>query len=442
MKRRMASKDRRRSGSSNGDGSGVSGCNKRARLDPSLEYINKPDNTPIIKLARQYFADLQIEFQVFIGELYGWRGVAKLAVRGTKMKNRIEAGKCIGLFKPGSHEILPCFDSPVHHKAINKVSQIIENACVHKNITGYREDVDAGLLKYIIMGVETATEKVQLTLVVNMMPADPQDELNELISYLVSSNSTLFHSIWVHYNAASKHNNSITGRGGGDTWALKYGTELLEEVLKTGIELAKPKLHVKLCYPPNVFRQANLAGFTKIIQTVRKYIDKNCTLIELYGGVGTIGLNLVDLVSELQCSDENPYNKKCFEHTVNNFYKKKYRKRAVYISEGAVDRIMDIHKYQVCLVDPPRKGLDSEVLDTLLYHHIGDSCLQRVVYISCGFKAFIQNCNKLLNRDDHNSTSPGGAHRGSIVTPRAHTWKLIHAEGHVLFPVLFTYYKV
>ena len=417
------------------------GGNKRARLDPSLEYINKPGNTPIIKLARQYFAELRVEFQVVIGELYGWRGVAKLAVRGTVKKNRIEAGKCIGLFKPGSHDILPCLDSPVHHKAINKVSQIVENACVYKNITGYREDVDTGLLKYIIMGVETATEKVQLTLVVNIMPTDPQEELNELISYLVSSNSTVFHSIWVHYNAASKHNNSNTGRGGGDTWVLKYGTELLEEMLKTGIELVKPKLQVQLCYPPNVFRQANLAGFTKIIQTIRKFVTKKCRLIELYGGVGTIGLNLIDLVSELQCSDENPYNKKCFEHTINGFYKKKYRKKAVYISEGATDRVLDIHKYDVCLVDPPRKGLDSEVLDALLYNNIQDSCLQRIVYISCGFKAFVQNCNKLLNRDSLDN-GPRSSHRGIGNGPRAHTWRLVHAEGHVLFPVLFIYHAV
>ena len=409
-----------------------SGGNKRARLDPSLEYINKPCNTPMIKLARQYFAELKTEFQVIIGELHGWRGVAKLAVRGTTKKNRIEAGKCIGLFKPGSHEILPCLDSPVHHKAINKISQIVENACVVKQITGYREDADAGLLKYIIMGVETVSEKVQLTLVVNTTPADAQEEVNELISYLVSTNSAEFHSIWVHYNAASKHNNSITGRGGGDTWALKFGTELLEEKLSTGIELSKPKLQVKLCYPPNVFRQANLAGFTKIIQTIRTYINKNCSLIELYGGVGTIGLNLIDLVRELQCSDENPYNKKCFEQTVSGFYKKKYRKKAVYISEGATSRVQDIHKYEVCLVDPPRKGLDSEVLDALLHHHLDDSCLQRLVYISCGFKAFVQNCNKLLNLE---KSGGGGARAGHRGAPRAHTWRLVHAEGHVLFPV-------
>ena len=34
--------------------------------------------------------------------------------------------------------------------------------------------------------------------------------------------------------------------------------------------------------------------------------------VELYGGVGTIGLNCHDLLSSLRCSDENPYNQACF----------------------------------------------------------------------------------------------------------------------------------
>jgi len=41
--------------------------------------------------------------------------------------------------------------------------------------------------------------------------------------------------------------------------------------------------------------------------------------VELYGGVGTIGLNVLDLVEgTLSCSDENPFNKACFLKTRDN----------------------------------------------------------------------------------------------------------------------------
>jgi hypothetical protein len=58
------------------------------------------------------------------------------------------------------------------------------------------------------------------------------------------------------------------------------------------------------------------------------FVKSGAHIVELYGGVGTIGLNLgqiiaynelyilvicvVDLVASLDCSDENPYNLACF----------------------------------------------------------------------------------------------------------------------------------
>jgi tRNA/tmRNA/rRNA uracil-C5-methylase (TrmA/RlmC/RlmD family) len=40
--------------------------------------------------------------------------------------------------------------------------------------------------------------------------------------------------------------------------------------------------------------------------------------VELYGGVDTIGLNIADLVSSLTSSDENPFNKECFEKSAGD----------------------------------------------------------------------------------------------------------------------------
>lgn len=61
------------------------------------------------------------------------------------------------------------------------------------------------------------------------------------------------------------------------------------------------------------------------------------------------------------------------------------------------------------IVDPPRKGLDSQVVKALCK----TETIQNLVYVSCGFDAF--------TRDFQYLTSKG-------------KWKLQHAEGHVLFP--------
>lgn len=70
---------------------------------------------------------------------------------------------------------------------------------------------------------------------------------------------------------------------------------------------------------------------------------------------------------------------------------------------------------EVVVVDPPRKGLEEELLRFLcspeaLAHHPG---LHRVLYLSCGWPAFVRDASGLL-----------GSGR----------WRLAHAEAFAFFP--------
>ena len=68
-------------------------------------------------------------------------------------------------------------------------------------------------------------------------------------------------------------------------------------------------------------------------------------------------------------------------------------------------------KADVIIVDPPRKGLDGEVVNALNAH--GTTSHKVLVYVSCGFDAFQRDYKALV-----------GSGR----------WNLEIAEGHVLFP--------
>lgn len=471
--------------------------------DPSLLYITNPLQAPMVETAKNFFRSKKYsQFIVHVGPINGWRTVAKLAVRGYKSNSntigdpqatgRIVANKCIGLFEPGSHEVVPCFDSPVHHPSINSVAKLVEEALILMNATGYREDTDSGLFRYLLFSVQTVTNKVQLTFVINKeVPAQilsskkmlsmsmnnksmNEDPLMTTIDWLTKKQKRRdqFHSIWLHYHPASRHNNAITGRLD-DSWKCIWGEPMLRECLvipdkSSGDSESQDsyipiclKYKPKLCFPPHVFRQANLQGFGRIIMTIRNFVPKKCRCIELYGGVGTIGLNILDLVKKLQCSDENPYNVSCFETTLsdiisdriisddlknipneseilatgtdkfpdisdsqqeginfltikeqeNHRLNKTLRKRAVYMNSSAKDRAIsgDFEHFDLLLVDPPRKGLDTEVIDALLE----SKSLQRLIYVSCGFKAFTNDYMRIVSTG---------------------MWTLVHAEGHVLFP--------
>ena len=236
----------------------------------------------------------------------------------------------------------------MHHHSINTVGKLVEEGCIAQGITGYREDLDAGLLRYLLFAVETSTGKVQVTFVVNSYSTDAIAIrlISGVCEWFTSSKKKRrhIHSFWIHFNPASRHNNSITGRLD-NSWSVLHGESMLRERLMPSLDPSGSDqsnmqgLNPRLCYPPNVFRQANILGFSRIVSSIRKWIPQKSRVMELYAGVGTIGLQLLDLVKCIQCSDENPYNVTAFAATIEDIVettgKEKYRKRAVYMSSPA-----------------------------------------------------------------------------------------------------------
>ena len=490
------------------------------KADPSALYDSNPLDAPIISDAIDYFEKANIVFKIHIGKLKGWRTVAKLAVRGEITKSvdgdpKIETS--IGLFQPGTHKVIKCLKSEAHHPSINVCANLVSKACSQLGINGYIEGSGSSILecfshksylKYIIMAVERETSKIQLTIVWNTSPTGNEDgdkHLKHLVDALLSSSAPsvadetekitthIFHSIWVNYNSSSRYNNAITCHDD-DSWCLLFGKSQIKEKIVT--DMVKPP---RLRFPPLVFRQANIDAFSNIIRSIRLWIKNviipgdsddlqsieqtsspseeipkiNC--VELYGGVGTIGLNCLDLFSSLHCSDENPHNKVCFDSTLAKM-SSHIRTRALYESKGAspVARAGGLRGYDIVIVDPPRKGMDDDVIDALLTYYPdqdrgksnsrerGGRNNSRLLYVSCGFKAFKRDVGRLLGETD-DSAEGGTLDRGSTVetvdsrlrmsagndsalhgpdntyTPSGakrtvRYWKIVHAEGHVLFP--------
>ena len=443
--------------------------------DPSLKYLSDPKSAPIIQKMIKFFEEEQQQQEVQGGTKFrfdgvflispkeGWRTVTKLAARE---KSPQHGDRCvtIGMFMPGSHDIVPVSNSKVHHPSINTAIQAIQKKCRSLGIQPYNETEGKGSLRHIAINVERATGNQQVTLVWNdddnVDKEEQKHKLNDLCQELqkVSDNKgdkrLTLHSLWIHKNNAWKHANSIFDREG--NWELILGQQYLIEKLnfdtqkkdddETKVvsesnedeELQKTPVppEVSLHFPPQVFRQANIDAFTFIIARIRSwlfenkpnpkksYYSKHC--VELYGGVGTIGLHLVDMISKsLVCSDENPFNQKCFElaqkkleSDCNNGDFKQQQKivnSIRYESKSATQMVEhnQLDNADLIIVDPPRKGLDDVVLDGLCANSTGSSDIQTLVYVSCGFDAFMKDYECLTTKGN---------------------WVLQHAEGHILFP--------
>lgn len=414
---------------------------KRSKVkdDPSMKYIHDPKSSPLVQRAIHFFAEKDIPFQTHLGPLEGWRTVCKLPVR---MLNDEKKSCVIGLFKPKSHEIVSIPNCPAHHPSINSTIQIIQQTCNRLNIQSYNESTGKGLFRYVCINVERSTGKVQVSIVWNSSPyldnnaeTPGKKELERLTRALIEEKDDLkLHSLWIHYNDQWKHADNIFNFGsnseddkGDSLWKLVHGPREIVDTLDLS-DAGKPYQpgQVKLHFPPNTFRQANIDAFTKIIAAIRRYIivynkgrkktDIGTELpscVELYGGVGTIGLNICDLTQTFISSDENPYNKACFEKSVEKL-PSNLRSKCRYVSKNATAMIQEENIFsrekdcsEIIIVDPPRKGLDEVILNEIC------GCNSRLlVYVSCGFDAFHRDCEVLLKND----------------------WKLDKAEGHLLFP--------
>lgn len=305
----------------------------------------------------------------------------------------------------------------------------------------------------------------------------------------------LFHSIWCHCNDSL--GNAIFARGDG-RWFLQDGPEFVREPIPDTLTSSsyddsnnKERKDGLLFFNPMTFRQGNMDGFEAIAKHVVENIPPNSAVCELYAGVGLLGLTALSHHHRQQqpnlrwvrCSDENPANLRCFNRAVNTmptevtgkarkiFVGNKKggkgksmsnKKKRAYTIDNMVDRgsrqnNKDDSKrekvsYMVAsaakalyegealgadtiIVDPPRKGLESEVLSQLCKpiqlkqppdiedkrmlflppHRVNwANDATTLIYVSCGFDALAGDCDALL-------TSGGG-------------WKIESSVGYVLFP--------
>lgn len=372
--------------------------------DPSMLYIAAPLKAPTVLDARRHFSQ-HFDFQVHVGPLEGWRTSCKLAVRASR------GGPQIGLFAPGSHEVCSVTDCPAHHPSINKAVSIVSRACASSGVKGYDEQQGSGDLRYLKMEVQRSSATVQLTLVWHASSrATAGPCLQRLVDRLLRDAPKTWYAIWANFNAADRHVSRI----------LEYDPEAWERlagkkrVLRERLQSVRlPYEAPLLCFPPFVFRQANLCAFENIISAVRSYVPKGSKVVELYGGVGTIGLHLADLVSSLVCSDENPHNRQCFERSAKEL-PEELQERLSYRKGDAAAQVESIPGCDLVIVDPPRKGLDDAILDAFLPSAPRKKRLgpKRLIYVSCGFPALKRDVDRLM---------AGG-------------WWVSHAGGYVLFP--------
>jgi tRNA/tmRNA/rRNA uracil-C5-methylase (TrmA/RlmC/RlmD family) len=304
---------------------------------------------------------------LFCGRTSGFRLRARLAIRG-----RLGSPK-VGLFQIGTHRVVHVPNCRVHHPLINRVAAVVRRALVEARVTNYSDAAHLGLARYLQVVVERSSESAQVVLVVNSPTPGPLALCLELIRERLG---TSLHSLWV--NSHCERSNAVLGR----EFHLFCGPPSVVE------RFGGPRVH----YPPAAFGQSNLEVAEIIIEHLRAQIPEGGRVAEFYAGTGAIGLSLLARTGALSMNEASA-SALAGLHLGLAELQTADRAKIRVIEGPAGSAVSSAAGADVVIADPPRKGLDSELVE-----HLRSAPPARLLYVSCGLKSLIEDTGTLTAR--------------------------------------------
>jgi len=272
----------------------------------------------------------------------------------------INGETAIGFYKKKSHDVIPTDMCVIQHDINDKIIKIIKTYIQAYNVSIYNENTHTGVLRHLVTKVGFTTNEVMVVLVAN---GDNLPYLNELASVL-EENIPGFKTLVLNVNKAKtnvilgKENKVIYGNGK----INDYIGDLVFEI------------------SPLSFFQVNPVQTEVLYNKALEYAElkENDTVFDIYCGIGSISLFLAQKATKVYGIEivEDAIKDAKINARLNNLNNVEFY---VGKAEEVVPKMYSEGKTaNVVVVDPPRKGCDEKVLDTIV-----SMKPDRVVYVSC-----------------------------------------------------------
>jgi 23S rRNA (uracil1939-C5)-methyltransferase len=132
-------------------------------------------------------------------------------------------------------------------------------------------------------------------------------------------------------------------------------------------------LDVRFNYAIEGFFQINLPVYEQALRDMKKWVIPNKPTVDLYSGVGTIGLTIGN--DDLTLVEINESAVSEMKRNIKSLKREEITKAILAPSEKVLDYITNS---ATIIVDPPRAGLHENVVTKLLESHP-----ERIIYLSC-----------------------------------------------------------
>lgn len=271
----------------------------------------------------------------------------------------VAKGPRIGFYRPRSHDVIDVDDCLLQGEAAARLRGAVKEWMAEYSIPAYNERTFTGLVRHVYVRTNRAGRSL-CCLLVNGRGV-PREA--ELVRALRRAEPNL---AGIVLGVNEKHNNVILG----DSYRALWGEDFLSDTLCG--------LTFRLSVPS--FYQVNPAQTEVLYGKAQEFagLTGTETVLDLYCGIGTISLVMARKAGMVWGAEVVP---QAVDDAIANAQRNHIENaRFLCADAGEAARYLEgegVRPDVVC-VDPPRKGLAEDVVDT-----IADMGPQRVVYVSC-----------------------------------------------------------
>jgi 23S rRNA (uracil1939-C5)-methyltransferase len=319
------------------------------------------------------FTDIPMETIVGMEEPYYYRNKSQFPI-GRSKEGRIN----IGFYAGRTHSIIDTSHCYIGARVNEETLAFMRSFIEKYHIEPYEEQAHKGLLRHILTRVGYSSGEIMVCLVINGNEIAHQKELVAGLRKIKGMKS-------ICLNVNRNKTNVILGEQIIPLWGEPYITDSIGPV--------------RFQISPLSFFQVNPTQTEKLYEIALDYADLHGeeTVWDLYCGIGTISLFLAQKAKKVYGVEIIP---QAIEDAKKNAEINHITNAEFFV--GAAEEVLP-RKYKeeqisadVIVVDPPRKGCDQSLLDTILA-----MAPKRIVYVSCDPATLARDLKYLCEKDYH-----------------------------------------
>ena len=270
---------------------------------------------------------------------------------------------CIGFYAGRTHRIVPCPDCKLQPGVLNEIGNALCAFFARQGIRPYDGQSGKGLVRHIFLRRGAHSGQIMVCLVCTRAKLPHAEQLCTVLREQFPAISTIL------LNVNAKNTNVILGSEN----HILYGPGYIEDTL----------CGVPVRLGPLSFYQVNTLAAERLYGVAAQYaqLTPDDALLDLYCGMGTIGLSMADQCRELigvEIVPEAIESAKANAARMGEAVTAKSRFFCADAGQAATQLAAEGLHPDIVMLDPPRKGCDEATLSAVVR-----MAPRRVVYVSC-----------------------------------------------------------